>query len=136
MRYRRETATGDYVFGQGDADFFVNEPGAVAQAVKTRLRLFLGEYFVDTTVGMPWQTRVLGYNRSDTYDAAVRATISQTEGFANFVNYSSDLDKVKRILTVGGLINTVYSGQPTQLSVAVLVSGYGIGGYGTRPYGD
>jgi hypothetical protein len=136
MRYRRETATGDYVFGQGDADFFVDEPAAVAQAVKTRLRLFQGEYFVDTTVGMPWQTKVLGYNRQDTYDAAIRSTISQTEGFSSFVSYSSELNKITRMLTVGGSINTIYSGQPTQLAVAVLVSGYGIGGYGTRPYGD
>jgi hypothetical protein len=136
MRYRRETDTGDYVFGQGDGDFYVNEPRAVAQAVKTRLRLFQGEYFVNNTVGMPWQTRVLGYNRADTYDAAIRQTISETEGFTNFVNYSSSLDKVTRLLTVSGKINTEYSGQPTQLTVAVLVSGYGIGGYGTRPYGD
>jgi hypothetical protein len=136
MRYRRETATGDYVFGQGEADFFVDEPAAVAQAVKTRLRLFQGEYFVDTTIGMPWQTRVLGYNRSDTYDAAIRQTISQTQGFGSFINYSSDLNKITRLLTVGGKITTVYSGHPTELSVAVLVSGYGIGGYGTRPYGD
>ena len=136
MRYRRETATGDYVFGQGEANFFVNEPAAVAQAVKTRLRLFQGEYFPDTTIGMPWQTRVLGYNKQDTYDAAIRATISQTLGFGNFINYSSSLDKITRMLTIGSKINTIYSGQPTQLSVAVLVSGYGIGGYGTRPYGD
>jgi hypothetical protein len=136
MRYRRETATGDYVFGQGEADFFVNEPAAVAQAVKTRLRLFQGEYFADTTVGMPWQTRVLGYNRSETYDAAVRATIAATEGFNSFVTYSSSLNKNTRLLTVESKINTIYSGQPTGLAVAVLVSGYGIGGYGTRPYGD
>jgi hypothetical protein len=136
MRYRRETATGDYVFGQGEADFFVNEPAAVAQAVKTRLRLFQGEYFPDTTVGMPWQTRVLGYSKPETYDAAVRQTISATEGFANFVTYSSSLDKVSRLLTVDSKINTSFSGQPSQMTVAVLVSGYGIGGYGTRPYGD
>jgi hypothetical protein len=136
MRYRRETATGDYVFGQGDADFFVDEPRAVAQAIKTRLRLFQGEYFVDTTVGMPWQTRVLGYNKSDTYDAAIRKTISDTEGFAKFISYSSSLDKVTRLLTVNSKVSTNFSGQVAESVVAVPVSGYGIGGYGTRPYGD
>ena len=33
---------------------FITERDEIAQTVKTRLRLFLGEYFRDTTDGTPW----------------------------------------------------------------------------------
>jgi len=135
MRYRRETGSGDYTFGHANADFYIDEPGAVGQAVKTRPRLFLGEYFVDTSLGMPWQTQVFGYTRKDSYDAAVRLCISETQGFLAFVSYSSVLDSTQRILHIRSTITTIYSNQPISLSVPVLL-GYGVGGYNTRPYGD
>ena len=136
MRYRRQTASGDYVFGAGPDDFFVDEPKAVAQAVETRLKLFVGEYFPDLTVGMPWQSQVLGFNSSDTYDAAIRNCISATQGFDSFVTYSSKLNTIARTLTVNAKINTIYSGQTAPLSITFLLSGYGVGGYSIRPYGD
>jgi hypothetical protein len=146
MRYRRQDANGDYVFGHGDADFLVNSPAAVAQAIETRLRLFLGEYFLDTTVGMPWQTAVLGYNTSLVYDAAIRNCIEETQGFLSFVSYSSTLNKATRVLTVSAVVNTLYSGQPSALQLSFDLtggggggglppSGYGEGPYGGRPYG-
>jgi hypothetical protein len=54
MRYRKLDANGDYTFGGGSNDFLVNTPETVAQAVMTRLNLLQGEWFLDTTAGMPW----------------------------------------------------------------------------------
>ncbi len=53
MRYRREDENGDYSFGQGDATFLTDTPEAVAQAVKTRLALWRGQWFLDTEEGTP-----------------------------------------------------------------------------------
>lgn len=133
MRYRKQDANGDYVFGHGSGDFYVDSPDAVAQAIKTRLRLWAGEYFLDTTQGMPWQFSVLGYHPSSVYDPAIRSVIEGTDGFLNFVNYKSSLNSVTRVLTVNALVNSVYSGIPIQISQSL--SGYGIGGYGEGGYG-
>ncbi|KWC56578.1 hypothetical protein [Burkholderia ubonensis] len=108
MRYRKQDADGDYVFGRGDADFLVNVPEAVAQAVQTRLRLLRGEWFLDTTVGMPWATDVLGKYTSGTYDAAIRQCILGTQGVTEITNYSSSVDPETRKLSVSATINTIY----------------------------
>ncbi|KVE37668.1 hypothetical protein [Burkholderia sp. BDU5] len=108
MRYRKLDADGDYVFGGGDADFLVNVPEAVAQAVQTRLRLLRGEWFLDTTVGMPWATDVLGKYTSGTYDAAIRQCILGTQGVTEITNYSSSVDSETRKLSVTATINTIY----------------------------
>jgi hypothetical protein len=108
MRYRKLDADGDYVFGGGAADFLVNTPGAVAQAVLTRLRLLRGEWFLDTTAGMPWATDVLGKYTGATYDAAIRQCILGTQGVTEITRYLSSADSGTRKLTVTVTINTLY----------------------------
>jgi hypothetical protein len=107
MRYRKLSATGDYVLGTG-SDFLANSPAAVAQAVQTRLRLFLGEWFLDTTDGTPWRTEVLGKYTSQSYDAAIKARILRTQGVTQITQYSSTFDSGKRALSVSATIETVY----------------------------
>jgi hypothetical protein len=135
MRYRMLSPTGDYMFGLGQANFYVNSPQAVAQSVMTRLRLWVGEYFPDTSQGMDWKTDVLGFTNAGQYDQAVQACISGTQGFASFINYSSSLNSVTRLLSISASIMTIYSSQPVPIVTTVSLVGYGVGGYSTRPYG-
>ena len=58
MRYRRLTATGDYVFGQGSLDY-LSDTDAAAQAVKTKLKLLLGEWWEDMQDGLPLFQQIL-----------------------------------------------------------------------------
>ena len=58
MRYRRLTATGDYVFGQGSLDY-LSDADAAAQAVKTKLKLLLGEWWENTGDGLPLFQQIL-----------------------------------------------------------------------------
>jgi hypothetical protein len=60
MRYRTLDANGDYTFGQNGANFLVNSPAAVGQAVLTRVKLMQGEWFLDQTAGTPYDTEILG----------------------------------------------------------------------------
>jgi hypothetical protein len=89
MRVRAQTASGDMTFGQGSANFLVNSPEMVAQLIKTRLGMNLGEWFLDVTDGTPWLTQVLGAHTQDTRDQAVRSRILGTPGVVKIVSYSS-----------------------------------------------
>lgn len=112
MRYRKEDANDDYIFGHGLSDFYQDVPEAVAQAVKTRLRLFTGEWFIDTTDGTPWRTEVLGKYTKETYDAVIRDRILGTEGVQEITSYSSSFDGNSRVLNVAATISTVYGPAP------------------------
>jgi len=116
MKYRALSSTGDYTFGQGNANFLINTPAAVGQAVKTRLLLMQGEWFLDVTDGTPYASQVLGKNTQTTYDQAIRQRILQTEGVTGIASYSSSV--VKRSLKVAATIDTLY-GQTTVTATLV-----------------
>jgi hypothetical protein len=115
MRYRMLSATNDYVFGNGPGEFLVDSPAAVAQAILTRLRLIQGEWFLDSTVGIPYNTQVLGFGTSGLRDAAIQTAIQNTPGVNQIVSYSSQL--VGRAYSVQATVNTIY-GQ-TQVSTSL-----------------
>lgn len=108
MRYRALTTDGDYTFGAGPSEYLVNSPATVAQAILTALLLHEGEWFLDSTAGMPWETQVLGYNTQSLYDAAIKNCILSVEGASSFESYSSSLNKTNRGLTVNAIVNTIY----------------------------
>lgn len=115
MRYRKLDADGDYTFGHSARDFLTNTPEAVAQAVRTRLLLLAGEWFLDATSGTPFSTEILGAGTAQTYDLAIRERILDTQGVTEIVSYQSAL--ADRELTVTVTIDTQY-GQTT-LSTAL-----------------
>lgn len=108
MRYRKLDENGDYVFGRQQADFWRDVPEAPAQAVWTRLQMQYGEWFLDTTDGTPWKTRVLGKYTGSTRDPVIRARILGTEGVTEIVSYFSDLDRNTRKFFGQAEINTIY----------------------------
>ena len=118
MRYRMLSPTGDYTFGQGQADFLINSPAAVAQSVSTRLKLWLGTWFLDVTIGTPWLTQIIGKNTKSLYDTAIRTVVLQTTGVTGIVAYNSVLNDAARSLAVTMTINTQY-GQAEALTVVL-----------------
>lgn len=138
MRYRKLDPNGDYTFGGGSADFLINSPACVAQAIITGLLLWQGEWFLDTSVGMPWATDVLGYDTQTVYDQAVKNQILSTTGVTAINSYSSTFNPATRSLTITVDVQTAYgdTGIATSLSFAPPLSGgYGVGGYGVNGYG-
>ena len=108
MRYRKLTADGDYTLGSG-ADFLANSPETVAQAVRTRLDLWSGEWFINTADGTPWPDDILGkrFQRSNP-DSAIKSRILGTPGVTELVEYSSAFDGETRKFSVAAKINTDY----------------------------
>lgn len=135
MKYRKLDANGDYTFGRGNQDFFVDSPQAVAQAIQTTLALFQGEWFIDTSAGVPWLTQIVGFNTQVLYDDVIKKKVQQVQGVTSIDSYSSTLDRVSRLLTVNMTVTTDFSGRRIVVDTVVQV-GYGVGGYGGRPYGE
>jgi hypothetical protein len=119
VRYRKLDQNGDYVAGNGSADFWYNQPEAVGQAVLTRLLLFRGEWFLDITEGTPWggfpinplvvqQGQILGTHTRLTRDVALKMRTLATSGLSNIANYDSQFEPNGRRFSVQMTINTIY----------------------------
>jgi hypothetical protein len=118
MRYRRLTTTGDYSFGFGQADFYINSPEAVAQLVLTRLRLDLGAWFLDDSDGTNWKTGVLGNNTASTRDAIIQSRILGTTGVNSILSYSSSFNGNIRSFSVAVSLDTIYGTYPSPSSAS------------------
>lgn len=110
---------GDYVFGRGADNFFVNSPDTVRQSIDTRLGLLRGEWYLDQLEGTPWLQEILDKGTNKTYDLVLQTRILQTKGVTNIVEYQSSVDPTTRQLSVAVLVNTIYSTEPILVEVTL-----------------
>lgn len=106
MRYRKLDPQGDYSVDPG-ATWLINTPEAVAQAVRTRLKLFTDEWFLDLNEGVE-RDRIVGNRTQGTRDQEVQQRILQTKGVRSILAYASRADTQTRKFTVGAVIDTIY----------------------------
>jgi energy-converting hydrogenase Eha subunit B len=116
MTVRKLSPTGDMIFGNSMLDFISNTPATVAQVVKTSLLLWLGEWYLDNTLGMPWIEGVLGKHSEDTADATVQDYVSNVQGVTDIANYVSSADESRRLYTATATLDTLYGPTPVQLA--------------------
>lgn len=109
MKYRALSPTGDYQMGRAGL-MLTDTPQAVAQAVKTRLGLASGEWFLDIDEGTPYGTKVLGTHTQDTRDPVIKSRILDTPGVVELVNYYSTVND--RALSVTATVTTKYGVTP------------------------
>jgi len=106
--------TGDIVTS---GDQFISGVEEIAQTVKTRLRLFLGEYFRDVTDGTPWWESILGKDGTlSSKEAIIKSRILRTDGVVRLVSFSTDFDINTRVYTVNAGILTTFG--ITELTVS------------------
>ncbi|WP_354691196.1 hypothetical protein [Phytobacter sp. RSE-02] len=106
--YRREDDNGDYTFGQGDDTWLINSPEAVAQAIKTRFELWYGQWFLDTTEGTPWIQSVLGKQRPEVYNLAIRQRILETKGVSSITAFDTTVNTSTRRVSFTATVETLY----------------------------
>lgn len=71
-----------------------------AQKINARLDLFLGEWFLDTRVGVPWYELVLVKNPDlEVVRQVFRRVINSVEGIAEVVDVTLVFDREKRELS-------------------------------------
>jgi len=112
MKYRKQDESGDMVFGNGILDFYIDSPEAVGQAVETRLKLWIGEWFIDITEGTEYQTNVLGTGKSESAGPVIRQRILETDGVVEILSFDLTINADTRALKITSRINTIY-GQTT-----------------------
>lgn len=109
MKYRKLDSDGDYCFGHGSKDF-VQDAEAVAQAVKTNLLLLYGEWWENTTDGLPLFQNILGQpgapGNLQAVDLLVRARIAKTSGVKQIKSFSSSYENRKYSLSVTVTMNS------------------------------
>lgn len=108
MIYRKLTDTGDYTFGKGAGNFLSNSPATVGQAIQTALQLMQGEWFIDTSAGVPFDTRILGTGTKAMYDIAIQSAILAVQGVVGIVKYLSSIDAATRNVTIACTVDTIY----------------------------
>lgn len=122
MRYRKLSPTGDYMFGNGQADFLINSPAAVGQVVETYLRLFLGEWYLNVNDGTPWLEGVLGYNSQAEADETLIQTILGLQGVQNLSNWKSTVDPGTRAyVSISATLDTIYGQTDLQMETVGVV---------------
>lgn len=119
MRYRKLDPQGDYSFGQGEANFYIDVPAAVGQSILTRLKLLTGEWFLDITAGTPYDPDVIGAHTQATRDLAIRSRIQTTVGVKSLDSYASNFDPKTRAFTVAAQVTTIYGGQTAIVSATL-----------------
>ena len=81
----------------GDLVIISEVADATAQRLKIRLLFFKGEWFLNTTYGIPYFQRVLrkGVNKRQV-DSIFRQTILETEGVLSIISFNSTFNNATR----------------------------------------
>lgn len=115
MRYRKLTATGDMRFGNGQLDFYRDVPEAVSQSVKTRLLLWLGEWFLNLEEGTPYMQGILGKHSQEAANVTIQDRVLDGQGVSDIQNFSSTIIPDTRGYNVSFDLDTIYG--PTKVQV-------------------
>lgn len=116
MRVRRLDENGDLVTS---GQMFAYDKEAVAQTVKTRLRLYSGEYFRNINDGTPWFQSILGkFQNINAVEAILRNRINQTNGVVRLLSFSLNYDPtdLTRTLNVSSEVLTQWGAQEIEAS--------------------
>ena len=101
-------ANHDLVIQDGDI-MLIDNAERVAQQIKIQLKSFLGEWFLDTTYGMPYWEDILVKNPNINHVRNIfRKKILEVDDVTAAPSLSLSIDKKQRILTVDYEAETTY----------------------------
>lgn len=103
MIVRRIDGAGDPVFGR--ATSMVRDSEAVAATLGMAMRLFVGEWFLDQSAGLPWLD---GNADLPALGAQVKQLILANDGVSALLSFDLSLDHETRRLSVRATVSDVY----------------------------
>ena len=108
MKVRRLDNNQDMTFGNGGLNFIEDSAAAVKQNLYTRLKLWLGEWFLNTTDGTDWLGKCIGKSTLETASEEIRRVILATPGVTAISSLTISDDKSTRVITVTADVLTKY----------------------------
>ena len=100
MDFKVSDETEDMALENGDI-VFVTKADAVKQSVRQRLKMFMGEWFLDLDSGVPYYQDVLVKNPNPTLiEGIFKNEILATPGILELLTFSLDYDNATRKLTI------------------------------------
>nr|DAS01932.1 MAG TPA: Protein of unknown function (DUF2634) [Caudoviricetes sp.] len=106
MRYRALDENGDFVLSNGHA--YIEGTDAVRQAVLTRLRLLVYEWWEDIEDGVPYWQKIIASRDVKAAQQIIRERIQQTPGVLSILYFDPDWDNENRTLTIRAAIQSSY----------------------------
>ncbi len=107
MIYRKLDESGDYVFGRNQNNY-ISGAAAVNQAVVTRLRQLIYEWWEDLEDGIPVWQKILGNRNKQEAERIIRERILKTKYVKSILSLMATRDNEKRILTIQASIDTEF----------------------------
>jgi len=87
-----DTTTGDLVFINGKCPVTQLQADVVAQRLRIKLYTFYGEWFLNTTIGVPYIQQIFGKVRSKpTVDLIFQGLIAADPGVIEIISFTSEI---------------------------------------------
>lgn len=100
-------ANGDWDVQNGDLQFTVGKE-EISQIIAQRLKTVLGEWFLNVDLGLPYFDSILVKNVDlSVIEALIRNEILNCPGVIDIEEFTMDIDKARRELSVDCRINSV-----------------------------
>ena len=94
-----DLVTGDLRLDAGSL-VVIDGADALAQRIRCRVRLWLGEWFADTAIGVPWQ-QILGTKNAQSFaEATLRRVVATCPGVSHVDAFSFAFDGPRRAASV------------------------------------
>lgn len=89
------------LFFKGNELAIVTGAEAVGQHARQRVMTFRGEWFLDTTAGVPWLAQIMGAKYDPALsEAVVKAEILDTDGVVEITSFAVGFDRTVRRLNI------------------------------------
>lgn len=110
--FKLDTATGDLDLSTGDIEI-VRGDAAILQQLDIRFNFFLGEWFLDQRIGIPYFQKILGKGQNlEVIRGIYRQTAVSCPGIASLDSFSLSVDKKTRTLRITLSAKKITGGPP------------------------
>lgn len=103
---RKLSKDGDWTFGRNRADYIRKDP-EIQQNIKTRLRSFKDDWFLDIEANISWIELLGSFNKKREIEQEVKRVILATDGVLRINKL--DIIVNNRVAKIEANIDTVYS---------------------------
>lgn len=110
MRTRRLDSNGDWTFGRG-RESYATKSECVRQKVKTRLRSFKQDWFLNLDHGLDWFGNMARRGTRVKLESDIRSCILQTDGVKTLTHFDTQYVAKTRKLTVLATFKDIYGTQ-------------------------